>query len=64
MAVQRYLWRVQYTYPDATVAHEPVCVRADTEAAARADVETATDRHRLATGATRVVTLTGVAADG
>jgi hypothetical protein len=61
--VQRYLWRVQYLYPDATTAYEPVCVRADTEAAARAEVESATERHRRATNATRVLTLTLVTAD-
>ena len=61
--MQRYLWRVRYTYPDASVAYEAVCVRAETEAAARADVEAGTDRHPRATGATRVITLTLTTAD-
>jgi len=69
--MNRYLYRVRYTRvadPDDTfdlgdVQDEPVCVRALTEAAALAEVETATDRYRLATGMTRVITLTTTTAD-
>jgi hypothetical protein len=69
--VNRYLHRVQYTKaadPDdpfsvESVAYEPVCVRAETAAAALEEVETATDRYRLAAGVTRVITLTLTTAD-
>ena len=70
MAVSRYLYRVQYTLPDGatpiageSITYEPVSVRALTEAAALADVEEATDRYRIAAGATRTITLVGTAAD-
>jgi len=68
--VNRYLYRVTYTLPDGTtpiagasVAYEPVCVRAETEALALTEVEGATARYMTAVGATRTITLTGVAAD-
>ena len=66
----RYLYRVQYTLPDGAVpiegesmAYEPVCVLAETEAAALTEVEGATDRYRVAAGATRTITLVGTVAD-
>lgn len=69
--MNRYLFRVRYTNvadPDDPfaidqVSYEPVCVRALTEAAALAEVETATERYRDAIGATRVITLTLTTAD-
>ena len=63
--MQRWLYRVQYTYPDATVSYESVCVRGedDATAAAQAEVETATDRYMEATNATRTLTLLLVTAD-
>ena len=63
--MQRFLYRVQYTLPDATVVYEPVCVRAanDDEASARAEVTTATDRYLAASGGTRTITLVLVTAD-
>jgi len=63
--VQRFLYRVQYTYPDGTVSYESVCVRAadgDTTAALT-DAETGTDRYRVAVNATRTMTLLVVTAD-
>lgn len=58
MPVSRYLWRVQYTYRDGSVTYEPVCVRAETEAAARTEViDAATKRYAEAVGATRTLTL-------
>ena len=70
MAVLRYLFRVMYTLPDGaapiagtSTAYEAVSVRAETEAAALAEVETATERYRAAVNATRAITLIGTAAD-
>ena len=63
MAVQRYLFRVAYTDADGQVAYEPVSVRAETEAAALTEVESATSRYMTAVGATRAITLIGTAAD-
>lgn len=70
MAVSRYLYRVQYTLPDGatpiagtSIAYEPVCVRALTEAAALADVEAATARYVAAVGGTRTITLVSTTAD-
>jgi hypothetical protein len=63
--VQRFLYRVQYTYPDGTSSYEPICVRAadDDEASALAEVEAATVRYMTAVGATRTITLTLVTPD-
>jgi hypothetical protein len=65
--MQRFLFRVQYTWTDeadeAQTTYEPVCVRADTEAEALADVTTATTRYTTAVGATRTITLTLTTAD-
>jgi len=63
--VQRFLFRVQYTYPDGTSSYEAVCVRAadDDEPSARAEVVAATTRYLRAAGATRTVTLALVTAD-
>jgi hypothetical protein len=63
--VQRFLWRVTYTYSDGTSSHEAVCVRAadGDEAAARTEVEAATSRYLQASRATRTITLTVVTAD-
>ncbi len=70
MAVLRYLFRVMYTLPDGaapidgvSTVYEPVSVRAETEAAALAEVEGATERYRAAVNATRTITLVGTAAD-
>jgi hypothetical protein len=62
--MQRYLFRVHYTFPDASSSYEAVCVRAadDDEASARTEVLAATSRF-TAVGVTRVVTLTLVTAD-
>jgi hypothetical protein len=69
--MQRFLYRVQYTYPAQTVlgvtsqpvSYESVCVRADDETAALADVEVGTLRYMTAVGATRTLTLLSVTAD-
>jgi hypothetical protein len=68
--MNRYLYRVTYEYPDGvapiagvTHAYEPVCVRATTEAAALAEVTTATSRYMTAAGATRTMTLVLTTAD-
>ena len=63
--MQRYLFRVQYTYSDGTSSYESVCVRAANgdEAGARAEVTTATSRYMTAVGATRTLTLLVVTAD-
>lgn len=53
----RYLYRVTYTHSDETQSHEPVCVDADTEAAAEAEVDAATERYPAAVGATKALTL-------
>jgi hypothetical protein len=52
----RYLFRVQYLYADGTHSYEPVCVDAATEQVARDDVEAATERYRVAAGATTILT--------
>jgi hypothetical protein len=54
---------VQYTHEDDSIAYEPVCVRAATEAEAHADVEAGTDRYKDAVNATRTLTLVLVTAD-
>jgi hypothetical protein len=63
--MERYLFRVQYTYDDETSSYEPVCVRAadGDEAGALAEVVDATERYMTAAGATRTITLTLVTAD-
>lgn len=63
--MERFLYRVQYTYPDETVTYEAVCVRAEDDdvTAAQADVEAGTERYMAATGATRTLTLVIVTAD-
>lgn len=63
--MERFLYRVQYTYPDASVSYEPVCVRAadDDTTSALAEVLVATARYAAASKATRTYTLLGVAAD-
>lgn len=63
--MQRYLFRVQYTHPDGSVAYESVCVRAadGDEAGARAEVEDATTRYMAAAHATRTLTVVLVTAD-
>jgi hypothetical protein len=67
--MNRYLFRVQYDYADGmtpiagvTSSYEPVCIRADTEAVALAEVTTLT-RYQIAAGVTRTITLVGTAAD-
>jgi hypothetical protein len=59
---------VTYTYLDTDglttlTAYEPVCVRSTTEAAALAEVTTATTRFRDAVDATRTMTLVLTTAD-
>lgn len=68
--MQRYLFRVTYTLPDGMVpiagvstVYESVCVRADTEAAALAEVEMATARYMTAVSATRAIALVTMTAD-
>lgn len=61
--MNRYLYRVQYTHEDDSIAYEPVCVRAASEAEAQADVEAGTARYRDAVKATRTLTLVLVTAD-
>jgi len=68
--VNRYLYRVQYDYADGmtpiagvTSSYEPVSVRAADQAAALAEVTTATARYMRAAGVTRTITFIGQAAD-
>jgi hypothetical protein len=63
--VERFLYRVQYTYSDATSSYELVCVRAadDDVASAAAEVDDATERYARATKATKTMTLVLVTAD-
>lgn len=63
--MERFLFRVQYTYPDGTSSYEAVCVRAadGDDAAALAEVTAATSRYMRASGATRTITLTLTTAD-
>ncbi len=63
--MERFLYRVTYTYPDGTSSHELVCVRAadDDVTAARAEVDGATKRYPLSTKATKTLTLITVTAD-
>lgn len=63
--MERFLYRVEYLYPDATRSYELVCVRADDDDAvsARAEVDGATDRYARATRATKTLELLVVTAD-
>ena len=61
--VDRYLFRVRYDYPDATVSYEPICIRAESEAAARTEADAATERYPSLLKATKVLTLTLVTPD-
>lgn len=61
--MNRYLYRAQYTYSDDTVSYEPVCVRAETEAAALEEVTDATSRYPAAVSATVDLTLVLTTAD-
>jgi hypothetical protein len=63
--VQRYLYRVTYTFDDGTVAYEPVCVRAEDGDAAGAleEVVGATERYATIAPASRSYTLVLVTAD-
>lgn len=59
--MNRYLCRVQYVYPDDTVSYEPVCVLAETETAAREQVDEATARYAAYIGPnSRIVTVLSV----
>lgn len=60
--MNRYLFRVQYTLTDQ-VTCERHCIRAETESAARAELEGATKRYPAAVGASKSVTLLGVVAE-
>lgn len=64
--MQKFLYRVQYTFSDGTTTYEPVCVRAadgDT-ASAQAEVEGATARFLAVSGVvSRTITLVTVTAD-
>jgi hypothetical protein len=59
--MNRYLFRVQYTLTDH-VTYERHCIRAETEAAARAEVDEATQRYTTAVGATKSIALLDVVA--
>ena len=63
--MQRFLYRVQYTYPDDTSSYELVCVRAEDgdTVAAQAEVDDATQRYPRVTNATKTLTLLLVTAD-
>lgn len=65
--MNRYLFRVAYYYPDAEpapyTAYEPVCVRAETETAAMAEVDSATQRWERFSGAVKTMTLLLTTAD-
>lgn len=52
----RYLYRVQYTYPDESVSYEPVALDAADEAAALVEVTAATERYAKLMKATRTYT--------
>ena len=53
----RYLFRVQYTKPDGSVTYEPVCIRAETEAVARVELDDATERYAKFVNASRTYTI-------
>lgn len=55
--MKRYLFAVRYTHRDESWVEESVCVRADDEAAARTDVDAATERYARTVGATKTITL-------
>lgn len=65
--MQRFLFRVQYSYrdPDEADSYESVCVRAadGDEASARAEVMDATARYARVMNATRTLTLVLTTAD-
>lgn len=63
--MERFLYRVRYTYADATSSYELVCVRAGDgdRVSALAEVDGATNRYARATGATKTMTLLLVTAD-
>lgn len=63
--MERFLYRVQYTYPDDTSSYELVCVRAadDDQASARTEVDVATQRYARSTRAMKTLTLLLVTAD-
>ena len=61
--MNRYLFRVQYTHTDDSIAYEPVCVRALDETSARTEVEAATLRYMSFVDATRTITLVLTTAD-
>jgi hypothetical protein len=48
---------VQYTKPDGVVTWEPMCIRAETEAAATVEATAASDRYTAAVRATRELTV-------
>jgi hypothetical protein len=58
--MNRYKYNVAYSYPKAEppyTAHESIVVRAETEAAAVADVDSYTQRWERFSGAVKTVTL-------
>lgn len=63
--MERFLYRVQYSYPDETSSYELVCVRAadDDLVSARAEVDEATQRHARFTKSSKTLTLLLVTAD-
>jgi hypothetical protein len=63
MPTERYLYRVQYTLPDGSLTYEPVCVRAESETAARTEVTEATARYAAAARASREFDLVVVTPD-
>ena len=63
--MERFLYRVTYTYPDGTSSYELVCVRAadDDTLSARIEVDDVTQRYAKWTKATKTLTLLTVTAD-
>lgn len=53
----RYLFQVEYTLSDGTVANEPHAVDAATAAEALAAVDAVTQRYPKTVGATKAITL-------
>lgn len=66
--MNRYLYRVQYTLTSRVTGNshstdEKHCIRAETEAAALAEVDEATERYTAAVGASKSITLLDTVAE-
>lgn len=64
--MNRYKYNVAYSYPKAErpyTAHESIVVRAETEAVAAAEVDSATQRWERFSGAVKTLTLVLTTAD-